>query len=95
MSTDTPQVDYTTILSRRFPDSEWTLNGESYDGLIWLSSDAKPSKDELDSMWSETLQMIVDEKQAKVDARQQALAKLEALGLTPDEVTTLFGINPS
>jgi hypothetical protein len=36
--------------------------------------------------------MIEQERQAKVDARQQALAKLEALGLTTDEVTLLFGV---
>lgn len=93
MSTELPPVDYTTVLSRRFPGSEWTLNGDSYDGLVWLSDTPQPSQAELDAMWPETLAMIEQERQAKVDARQQALAKLEALGLTTDEVALLFGGN--
>lgn len=35
---------------------------------------------------------IEAEAQAKVDARQSAIAKLEALGLTMDEVSAAFGI---
>ena len=84
-------IDYTAILVQHFSNDEWILNGDSYEGLVWLSDTAKPSQAELDAMYSETLTMIEEERQAKIDARQQALAKLEALGLTVDEVALLFG----
>ena len=46
-------VDYSQILSRKYKDSEWTLNGDDYAGLTWLSETSKPSKEELDSYWDE------------------------------------------
>ena len=84
-------IDYTAILVQHFSNDEWILNGDSYEGLVWLSDTTKPLQAELDAMYSETLTMIEEERQAKIDARQQALAKLKALGLTVDEVALLFG----
>ena len=31
-------MDIAQVLTKRFPDSEWTLNGDSYSGLTWLSA---------------------------------------------------------
>jgi hypothetical protein len=84
-------IDYPAILTRHYQDSEWTLNGDEYSGLTWLSDTPKPSQEELDGLWDETLEMIEAEKQAKVDARQSALDKLAALGLTEDEVKAILG----
>ena len=44
-------TDYTLILSTNYVGKRWMLNGESYDGLIWLDSSPKPTKEELDSQW--------------------------------------------
>ena len=30
-------IDYVAILTRRFFGKEWTLNGDDYAGIIWLS----------------------------------------------------------
>ena len=81
-------IDYATILTRRYAGKEWTLNGDDYDGLTWLSDTAKPTKSKLDSLWAEVQQEIADEKTAKVAARQAILNKL---GLTADEAAALFG----
>jgi hypothetical protein len=41
-------IDYTAaILSRRYAGKEWTLNGNEYTGLTWLSEGAKPSQRKL------------------------------------------------
>lgn len=32
------------ILTKNYPNSLWTLEGEDYSGLTWLSEDAKPTK---------------------------------------------------
>ena len=46
-------IDYPAILQAKYPNSEWTLNGETYDGLTWLSDDPQPSQTELDALWPE------------------------------------------
>jgi hypothetical protein len=81
-------IDYTAILSRKFPNSEWTLNGDDYDGLVWLSDDEKPSQSELDSAWPSIQQQIKDEAEQKIAAKN---ALLEKLGLTAEEVAILLG----
>lgn len=81
-------IDYALILTRRFANSEWTLDGDDYAGLIWLSNTPKPTKTKLDSLWAEVQQEIANEKTAKAAARQ---AILDKLGLTADEAAALFG----
>jgi len=85
-------MDYAQILTRKYPGSEWTLNGDDYSGLTWLSDGPKPKKAELDALWPEVQAEIAAEVQARVDAKASAIAKLEALGLTVEEVSTVFGI---
>jgi len=83
-------IDYAAVLTRNYPNTEWTLNGDEYDGLTWLSDTPKPAKDELDALWPETLEMIQAEKQAKLDAKAAAEAKLAALGLSIDEIRAVL-----
>jgi len=52
-------IDYSKILLKNYVGKQWTLNGDSYDGLTWLSATPKPSKEELDSQW-ETIQANID-----------------------------------
>ena len=41
--------DLTKALLSLYPDAEWSLNGDSYEGLNWLSSNiTKPSLEELE-----------------------------------------------
>jgi hypothetical protein len=78
-----------TILLLRFANDDWTLSGENYEGLTWLSESEKPTLEELENLWDE----VEGELQAKADAvvatRSSALAKLSALGLTPEEIASL------
>jgi hypothetical protein len=46
-------MDITLILSRKFEGSEWTLNGDDYAGLNWISDTPKPSEKELAALWPE------------------------------------------
>ena len=85
-------MDISLILSQRYPDAQWTLDGDSYSGLTWLSDSKKPTKKELEAHWPTVQQEITDEAQAKIDAKASAIAKLEALGLTVDEVQVAFGL---
>ena len=85
-------MDIATILTRKYAGSEWTLDGDDYTGLTWLSDTPKPTKSALEKLWSEVQAEIVAEAQAKLDAKASAIAKLEALGLTVEEVSVAFGL---
>lgn len=63
-------IDYAQILSINYAGSQWSLNGESYDGLTWYSDTPKPTQAELDALWSST-QATLQTEQAK---RQRAAA---------------------
>ena len=81
-------IDYSQILTRFFP-GEWSLNGDSYEGLIWLSNTEKPSKKQLDDLWPEVLLQLKEEEKAKENAKKSAEEKLAALGLSVDDLKAL------
>lgn len=84
-------IDYSLILITNYVGKEWTLNGDDYDGLTWLDTSPKPTKAELDALWESTQAAVFAQKQAALDVKASALAKLAALGLTQDEVKALVG----
>jgi hypothetical protein len=86
-------MDITAILISKYFGSEWTLDGDSYEGLTWLSESPKPTEEELTDLWSEVQTELAAKAQAKVDAKASAIAKLEALGLTIEEVEVAFGLS--
>ena len=47
-------IDYTAILILNYPNTQWSLNGNSYAGLDWLDSTPKPTQEELDALWIPT-----------------------------------------
>ena len=61
-------MDIANILSRRFPDAQWTLNGGSYSGLTWLSAGKKPTLKALEAEWAQVEYEIA---YAKVEADRQ------------------------
>ena len=85
-------MDITAILSSKYKGSEWSLDGDLYAGLTWVSNTPKPTEEELQELWPEVQAELQAEKQAKVDAKASAIAKLEALGLTVEEVEVAFGL---
>ena len=85
-------MDIVMILTKRYEGSEWTLNGDDYAGLTWLSDTVKPTEAALSKVWASVQADIAAEAQAKVDAKVSAIAKLEALGFTVNEVQFAFGL---
>ena len=88
-------MDIALILSRKYRESFWTLDGDTYEGLTWLSEGEPPTEAELADLWPVVQAEIEAEKQAVIEARLSAIAKLEALGLTVDEVQAAFGLSGS
>jgi hypothetical protein len=85
-------MDIPTILTRKYAGSEWTLDGDAYAGLTWLSEGNAPTEAELTALWPTVQDEISAEAQAKVDAKASAIAKLQELGLTVEEVSVAFGL---
>lgn len=83
------EILYSQILTELYVGFEWALSNENYDELVWLSDSGKPTKSELDGKW----QAAQNATQAKLDQaatdRAKATAKLEALGLTSDDLKAL------
>ena len=86
-------MDIATILIKKYSGQEWVLNGDSYEGLTWLSESPKPSEEELGDLWSEVQAEVAVEEQSKIDAKASAISKLQALGLTVEEVQVAFGLS--
>ena len=46
-------TDYPAVLTALYPGAEWSLSGDDYAGLTWLSDSPKPTQAELDAAWPE------------------------------------------
>jgi hypothetical protein len=84
-------MDIATILSTNYIGSEWTLDGNDYAGLTWLSDTPKPTKEQLESEWAGVQDKIKADAQSKIDTKASAIFKLTKLGLTADEISALKG----
>jgi len=85
-------TDYIAVLETNYPDAQWSLSGNDYATLIWHDDTPKPTQAELDAAWPAVQQARLDAVAAKEAARASGVAKLEALGLTVDEVSAVFGV---
>ena len=85
-------VIYKDVLVHNYPNAEWTLRANDYSTLVWLSDTPKPSQQELDDAWPAVQQARADTVAAKEAARQSAIDKLAALGLSVDEIRAVFGL---
>jgi hypothetical protein len=86
-------TDYIAVLVATHPGAQWTLSGNDYATLIWHDDTPKPSQAELDAAWPAVQQARQDAVAAKEAARQSAIDKLAALGLTVDEISAAFGLD--
>lgn len=75
------------------PNTEWTLGGKDVENIIWYTKNVEPLT--IEDVKSEMMRLEkadAEEAQAKIDAKKSAVDKLANLGLTPEEVKELFGI---
>jgi hypothetical protein len=86
-------IDYAAVLVALYPGAQWSLAGNDYATLIWHEDTPKPSQQELDAAWPAVQQQQADAVAAKEAARQSAIDKLAALGLTVDEISAAFGLD--
>jgi hypothetical protein len=80
-------IDYTKILNAKYPGAQWSLNGDDYSGLTWLSDTTKPTKKQLDDLWAEVQAEAIVEEENKKSAKA---ALLDRLGITEAEAKLLL-----
>ena len=68
-------TDYTAVLSSNYVGSEWMLNGDTYDGLTWLSDTPKPTQAELDAAWP---QVQYQQQRAEIETQRRNAYTQEA-----------------
>jgi hypothetical protein len=71
-------TDYPAVLTALYPAAEWTLNGDDYAGLTWLSDTPKPTKKKLDDAWP---QVQHDLEVARIASARRARYQAETDGL--------------
>jgi len=84
-------TDYAAVLKRRYRGRQWAINANDYDQLTMLDDGPKPTKKELDDAWPDVALQIAAEIDQRAAVKTSAHAKLEALGLTADEIAALVG----
>lgn len=68
-------MDIAQILTQRYEGSEWTLDGDNYSGLTWLSDTPKPTLAELQGEWA---QVEYEVAYAAVQGQRQAAYQSES-----------------
>ena len=68
-------IDYPVVLATNYPDAEYMLVGDTYDGLTWLSDSPKPTQQELDDAWP-TVQY--NHQRAAIENQRKAAYQQEA-----------------
>ena len=66
-------MDIPAILTYAHPGAQWTLNGDTYDGLNWLDDSPKPTFAELEAAWPEVQTARANEQAQRARAAAYAV----------------------
>lgn len=91
---NTIKVIYRAI-SKINPNAQASMSGEdisALDTIIWENGTAPIPKEQILALIPQVELEMQQEEQAKIDNKNNALSKLQALGLTEAEVKELFKI---
>ena len=82
-------MNFKAIQSLR-PNAEFTMNGDNLNTIIWHTQGVTtPTVEEITAEITRLEAADIDAVQAKESARQSALAKLTAIGLSEEEIAAL------
>ena len=77
-------------LSHMRPSEEWTLDGDDYAGLTWLSNTTKPTEKELETAYPLAIAAKESEAAAKVAARTASIEHAKGLGFTDEMIAVMY-----
>jgi hypothetical protein len=77
------------VLSMLVPLTNFTIEGDDYDSIVWLDGKILVTKEQFEAGFAQ-YDALKDEQKTKAAAdKASATAKLEALGLTTDDLKAL------
>ena len=83
-------TDIAFTLTQSYPGAEWTLNGDTYAGLTWLSDTPKPTEQEITDAYRLA---VVAKESAESDhlvTITAARAHAASLGFTPAMLAVMY-----
>ena len=78
------------VLSMLCPNIEWTITGDDWDTIVWHNGEAPITKKQFQDGFAQFDAFVAEQENSKIAAKQSAMDKLTALGLTADEVAALI-----
>jgi hypothetical protein len=74
------------------PGVEWTMVGNDVANIVWHTEGVEPLTEAEVAVELDRLELVKQQKEdAKVVAKESALTKLTALGLTEEEINAILG----
>jgi hypothetical protein len=78
------------VLAYLRPGEEWTLDGEGYSGLTWLSSTSKPTEAEIVAAWPAAQAAQAAAAAAAAKNASDAIAHAKSLGFTDAMISAMY-----
>jgi len=79
------------VMSLR-PNTEWSMNGDDVEGIIWHTPNVEPLTTEEVQAEMQILEQEAETAEAeRIAAKESAMQKLSALGLTETEINAILG----
>ena len=83
-------MDIGLTLTHSHPGSEWTLNGDDYAGLTWLSDTPKPTEQEITDAYPLAVKAVAAKEKARVKALADARTFALSLGFTEAMLAVMY-----
>lgn len=77
------------VLEMLLPEGGWIISGENFENIIWVDERPRCTQEQFEAGFAEYDAWKAEQDAAKATAKAQAEAKLEALGLTADDLKAL------
>jgi len=71
-------TDYAAVLTANYEGKQWTLAGDDYSGLTWLSAGIAPTQAELDAAWPT---VAYNQQVAQVEANRRTQYEAQSDGI--------------
>ena len=67
--------DIAAILTEEYPSAQWSLNGEAYEGLVWIGPGSKPTEAQLRALWPRIGQLLAERREAAQEEAEEEAAE--------------------
>lgn len=83
-------IDYAAAIAYLRPVEQWTLDGNEYAGLTWLSDTTKPTDAELIAAWPKAKAAAETAAATAAANAAAAIAHAKSLGFTDAMITAMY-----